>query len=110
MLAVDRLVTGRQSVGDAAIPELVGGACGAKLEPGCSRVRQAGWLAIVEQGIAAVKLADGAVGDGKGLSDKSDGGKGDGGDLDHFEGCWGVEVKLLVVFGDWIVVLDCDGD
>jgi hypothetical protein len=103
VLTVNRLVAERESVGDAALPELVGGACGAKLEPGCSRVRQAGWLTVVEQGVAAVELADCAVGDCKGLADESDGGKGDGGDLDHFEGGWGVAVKLL----EGVERLDC---
>lgn len=52
-------------------------------------------LAVAEERVAAVELADGAVGGGEGLADESDGGKGDGGDLDHFEGGWGVEVELL---------------
>lgn len=54
-------------------------------------------LAVAEERVTAIELADGAVGGGEGLADEGDGGKGDGGDLDHFEGCWGVGGKLLEV-------------
>jgi len=70
VLAVSGLAAQGECVGDALVPESVGGA-------------------VVEQAVAAIELANGACvsnGGGKSLADKRDSGKGDGGDLDHFGG------------------------